>query len=98
MTKRFITTEIDTIFEFGTVADLIKELNMIATNAVGELTYRLECYDDYGNPACSFTIYEERLETDEQYAKRKASEKLHVEAQAKREKAEFERLKAKFGE
>jgi hypothetical protein len=97
MTKKLVKTKVDTLSNFGELDSLINELHNIFAHATGKLTYEVDTYEEYGVRYTDFDIYEERLETDEQYAKRLASEKLYAETQAKREKAEFERLKTKFG-
>lgn len=54
-------------------------------------------YDYDPNPSPRFNILRDREETDAEFAERVAKEKAEKEAREAGERAEFERLQAKFG-
>jgi hypothetical protein len=55
-------------------------------------------YDYEQSPSPRFDIYVSREETDAEMAKREKEHKDYLDAIAKRDKAEYERLKKQFGE
>lgn len=57
-----------------------------------------EHYDNETIPRLRFEVTVQRDETDEEFNKRVSAETAQKEAQDARDKAEFERLKQKFGE
>lgn len=80
--------------------DLISELSRVQIeNAGHELTFRTEKEDDYDGPA-TFDVWVERLETDEEEAKRvreqEASRARYLADEAASERARYEALKRKF--
>lgn len=81
-------------FEYFTVADVIKELKQIVKQYPDATFYTHSyeySYEEY------LAIFYMEDETDIEYEKRIASENKLREYQDAREKAEFERLKKKFG-
>ena len=98
MTKRIIKQRINCMPNSGNVSNLISYLSMLESRTISQLTYEVETREEYGCEYTDFNIYEEMEETDEQYRERLRLEKQRQSNQLAREKAEFDRLKAKFGE
>lgn len=99
MTKRIIKQKVDCMSNIGDVSKLISHLNMLESRTVSQLTYEIKVMSDgYGAEWVDFTIYEQAEETDEHYENRLRLEKQRQDTQLAREKAEFDRLKVKFGE
>ena len=98
MTKRIIRTELSTMCNLGRVDVLVKDLTALLEQSDGTLTYDLDAYEGWSSLYADFTIYESKEESDEIYQKRLVVEQLLKDKQIAKEKAEFERLKAKFGE
>ena len=90
--KRHI--DIDTNFDLeGPIDDVIVRLQNIQEIYKNHAGVRIEldpCYDG------GYTYDLQRLETDEEYERRLAKEGERVREREEREKAEYERLKAKF--
>jgi hypothetical protein len=53
---------------------------------------------EYGDTYARITIVQRRLETDEEYSTRVSAEHIAKQTKEQRERAEYERLKAKFGD
>lgn|SRR3990167_9118711 len=98
MTKRIIRTELSTMCNLGRVDVLVKDLTALLEQSDGTLTYDIDVYEEWSSLYADFTIYESKEESDEIYQKRLVVEQLLKDKQIAKEKAEFERLKAKFGE
>lgn len=97
--KKLMKIEVKQLQTEGGVANLIKELyNTLNTYGTsGVLTYEVETVTAYDDSWTEFTIYLNREETDAEYSQRLDVEKVREKIQEEREKKEFERLKAKFG-
>jgi hypothetical protein len=90
--KRHI--DIDTRIDLdGPIDDVIVRLQNIQEKYKDYAGVRIEA--DYGYEG-GYTYDLQRLETDEEYERRLAKEAERVREREEREKAEYERLKAKF--
>ena len=78
----------------GTVSDALSFLAKLAAEHGPDL----KIDSDVGDYSCSFDVYIEREETDEEYAVRIEGEKVVVKTQRERELAELKRLKEKYGQ
>lgn len=97
MTKRMIRTLIKSIETCGSIDYLLEKLNGLVAHSEGKLDYEIySTTDEYGDRYSYFDIYGYKEETDEVYQKRMALAQLVKEKQDASEKAEYERLKAKF--
>lgn len=98
MTKRMVKTLVDSVETCGSVNYLLEKLNALAAHSEGRLEYEVYSYDEYGSTYTSFDVYSFKEESDDVYQKRIAFEQLVKDKKIASEKAEYERLKAKFGE
>lgn len=84
----------------GNLVDVIKRLQDVMASIPeayrASAAIDISAYDDYGSSAVSFEIEFTRPETDEELAARVFRQEASDRKQAEKERAEFERLKAKF--
>lgn len=95
--KQLIKKKILTVSKYdfcGRVEDVIAEINRWKEQHGSDLV--VDWDTDYDGEV-EFMLFKEREETDEEYAQRIRLEDIRRGHQEDREKAEYERLKAKFG-
>jgi hypothetical protein len=74
----------------------LKKVLQVIQDAINE--YGEDATLDISGDEVEIEILVARLETDEEYERRQQVEQQYSELRAKQERAEYERLKAKFGE
>ena len=96
MSKQMVRVELTTLETEGQVPDLILELQELVKDYGNTLDYEFEKRHMFGDEYTMLVIYHNREENDEEYQQRIDSESYYKKQQAERDKAEYERLKAKF--
>jgi hypothetical protein len=96
MNKQTVRVELITLQTEGQVSDLILQLQELVKEYGDTLDYEFETRCMWGDEYTMLVIYRNREETDEEYQQRIYSESYYKKKQAERDKAEYERLKAKF--
>lgn len=101
MKKLGITVESDDVryaLDSSTLIEAKKLLDSWITQYGENSRIRIDEEYEYGETYCRVRIEQTREETDEEYSTRIAKESTKKRQQEERERAEFERLQAKFGE
>ncbi len=96
MSKQMVRVELITLQNCGGVSELILQLQELVKEYGDTLDYEYEERHSWGDNYTEFVIYHNREETDYEYQQRIDSESYYKKQQAERDKAEYERLKAKF--
>ena len=101
--KRIVTDTFDEVspYEFETsLGDLHARIGqwIVKFGHDARLDWDAHFHYDYdSSPSPRFNIKRDREETDDEFAARVAREKADTEAREAKERAEYERLQAKFG-
>ena len=96
MSKQKVRAELLTLQTEGQVSYLILQLQELVKEYGDTLDYEFETRCMWGDEYTMLVIYHNREETDDGYQQRIDSESYYKKQQAERDKAEYERLKAKF--
>lgn len=87
-------------FTWKEVQDILREANIeLQDNDIVTLSFQEEEYsheDAYSEPHYLFRVERDRLETDDEYKKRKESQKKSKEQQLERQKELYLKLKKQF--
>ena len=96
MAKKKIKEEIDHYIYWDNISLEDLKANIAELENIGITHVSIETRDKFGYETLTVTPLKERLETDEEYKKRKEIEKMKFETQRQKELRQLKELKAKY--
>ena len=84
-----------TIYHYQSTEGVVADLQ--AALEEGFTSFDVETYNEYGDCCAKIVVSRRRPETKEEKDARELTENLRAQEQLNRERAEYEKLKAKFG-